>query len=215
VLGHRRGALAAQYGSVESAVQQLFALSDYASQDPAGFLQYFAQSRGIDLSRFAPAPSQQQGQPIDPNIAHLQAQLAQLTGHIQAQEQQRTTQQQQSLVSEVERFSADPQHKYFENVQQHLLMLLPGIKAANPNEAPAALLKIAYDQAVWANPETRAAMMQEQTTQAQAQSAARAAQKRNASVSISGSPVAGASTYQAGPDDLRGQLEAAFGSARV
>lgn len=210
VLGPRRAALAAQYGSVEGAIQQLFALSDYASQDPAGFLQYFAQSRGINLSQFAPAPTQQQGQPVDPTIQHLQAQLAQLTGHIQAQEQQRAAQQQQSLVQEVERFSADPANKYFDNVQQHLLMLLPGIRAANPTAPPAELLKTAYDQAVWANPETRAALQAEMAHQRQAEMAAKAAQKRQAAVSISGSPVAGASHATPGPSNLRAQLEEAF-----
>lgn len=208
VIGPRRDVLAAQYGSVENAIGQLFAISDLAAKDPMEFLGWFAQSRGIDLGRIAGAPAQP-GQQADP-LSPLQQRVDQLEAFIRAQQHQQTQSQQETLVREVERFSSAPENKYFSNVESHMLALIPSVKAMNPTASPQDILKSAYDQAVWANPETRAALQQEMAQQRQAEMAAKAAQKRQAAVSISGSPVAGASHAMPGPSNLRAQLEEAF-----
>ena len=56
VLDEKRTAeLTTYYGGVREGIGQLFQLSDYAAQDPAGFIQWFAQQRGIDLGNIGQA----------------------------------------------------------------------------------------------------------------------------------------------------------------
>lgn len=167
VLGPRQHVLSAAYGSVANGLQTLFALSDYAEKDAPGFVRWFAQQRGIDLSSLAGTPA---GQPqteqvsADPTIAALQQQIAtlnqQITGFTQQQQQAQTAQ----LTSQIEAFKADPKNVHFEAVRAHMAALMQGGQAKDLQEA--------YDMAVYANPSTRSLVMEEQRKAAEAQRAA-------------------------------------------
>lgn len=87
VIGPRAQALAQQYGSAERGIETLFQLSDVASQNPLGFIQWFAQQRGIDLRALVPQAHAQQpvidpatGQPVAPPQGQ---QLPDLTPYLQ------------------------------------------------------------------------------------------------------------------------------------
>jgi predicted Abi (CAAX) family protease len=97
----------------------------------------------------------QNGAPqVDPNVSALQQQVQQLYGALQQQQQSVQQQEQQTLNSEIAKFSTDPEHKHFESVRTHMAALLQAGQAEN--------LKDAYEQAVWANPTTRALVLAEQ-----------------------------------------------------
>ena len=97
---------------------------------------------GTDLG-LIPAEGQPQ---IDPRTQELQQRL----DRIERQEHQRAQQDYQQRLSkvsaEVEAFANDPEHTYFEEVADDVIMLLKG----------GLELKDAYEKAVWANPITRA-----------------------------------------------------------
>lgn len=76
VLGPRREALAKNYQSVDVAVEQLFALSDFAGRDFPGFVRWMCEQRGVDpkslIEQVAAQPT------TDPTIAALQRKVADL-----------------------------------------------------------------------------------------------------------------------------------------
>lgn len=72
----------------------------------------------------------------------------------------------ESLNSEVSKFSQGKEH--FSAVEQEMLALLPAIKAANPASSPQELLQMTYDRAIYANPQTRAALLAKQQEDAKA-----------------------------------------------
>ncbi|MCR4300726.1 MAG: hypothetical protein NUV51_03875 [Sulfuricaulis sp.] len=89
VIGPRAQSLAQQYGSAERGIETLFQLSDAASQNPLGFIQWFAQQRGIDLRSLVPQAQAQQpvidpatGQPVAQQPAP-QGQMPDLTQYLQ------------------------------------------------------------------------------------------------------------------------------------
>jgi hypothetical protein len=139
---------------------------------------YFAQlakTYGIDLG----AVQQMQETPVDPHLSALQQQVQQLQSYIQTQ--QSTVQQQaaESLNSEIAAFAADPNHSHFETVKPHMIALLQAGQAKDLSDA--------YEQAVYANPTTRAAMLQQQLA-AQREEAAKKAQAAREAASVNTKP---------------------------
>lgn len=58
VLDEQRAAqLTTHYGGVQQGIGELFKLSDFAAQDPQGFIQWFAAQRGLDLASVGQAPT--------------------------------------------------------------------------------------------------------------------------------------------------------------
>ena len=144
----------------EVAISSLFAadakLRNGTPQEKAHYISILARDYGIDLSAIQPAAEH-----ADPNINALQQQIERLNGFVQNQqrtEQQRFQQDQQqreaTLNSEIATFAADPKHSHFENVKGHMAALL---QAGQAND-----LQSAYEQAVWANPATRTAALEQQ-----------------------------------------------------
>lgn len=133
-----------------------------------------AQHYGVDLGQLGQTQEQQY---VDPNVTALQQQVQQLTQHLQQQQLTGQQQAQESLTSEISAFAADPSHSHFESVKGHMAALLQAGQAKD--------LPDAYEQAVYANPVTRAAMLQQQAAQ-QREEAAKAAKaaKNAASVNV-------------------------------
>lgn len=131
-------------------------------------LQHFAElarSYGVDLGQAANLP-----QP-DPQAYAMQQRVQQLEGWIKQQSLMGEQQKEAALNSDISNFAADPSHSHFETVRGHMAALLQAGQAAD--------LKDAYEQAVWANPQTRALMVAKQQTEARdkANQAAQAAKK--------------------------------------
>jgi hypothetical protein len=96
-----------------------------------------------------------------------------------------------STAAEVDAFAKDPAHPYFDEVADHITLLLRDPKIS---------LKDAYEQAVWANPVTRAkeqARLQKETEEAVRKAAEEEAKKAAAA---RGTKLRGKDGERASPD---------------
>ena len=147
-------------------------------QQKSAYLAQLAQNYGIDLQSVAALPPQAQP---DPALSHLTQQVNQLQQHLKNQELQSQKQQQDQLNSQITAFASDPNHSHFENVKGHMAALLQAGQAKD--------LADAYEQAIYANPTTRAAVLAKQQADAQAEASKKAqAAKSAASTNITKRP---------------------------
>ncbi len=173
----RAQVLAANYGSVGQGLKNLFALSDFATKNPAGFVQWFAQQRGIDLTQGGQGAQQGQSAAA-PNP--LEREVQSLKQEIQSLRQGFSSGQETQLQSEVDRFRSDPSHPYFEDVRQDMAALVKAGVVKNLTEA--------YEKATWARPDIREHLLaQERQKTADANKAA-VESARQARTSVTGSP---------------------------
>lgn len=194
----------------EAALQQLLAAHKFLQRDPNGAIEYLRQQYGGSQAQT------QQGQAFSPQSDPVVSQLQQQLQDLQSQMQQRETAEQQrsqsELQSQIAAFQADPANIYYENVKPHMASLL--------RSGQADTLQDAYNQAVWASPETRPLMLAQEQKAAQAsvlkaaQDKARQAGQASGSLngSASGNAVA-ASTGNSIEDDVRAAMASIGGRA--
>lgn len=161
--------------------------------------QYFAQlarDYGVDLGQLAQMPTP------DPYVSQLEQKLQWLERQQNQWLQSQQQREMESLNSEIQRFASDPSRTHFEAVREDMAALLQTGRAKDLQEA--------YDMAVYANPQTRAAMLEQQRQDAlkQAQSQALSQRAKAAAVSVKGSSPASGTAGK--PQSLRAALEAAF-----
>jgi len=137
-------------------------------------LQDIARNYGVDLAQV------QTQAPVDPYVRQLEQKIQ---GFEQQLNQQTTLQQQQEhdkVMSEIQAFSADPKNVYFEQVKAAMAPLLGSNQAKDLQEA--------YDMACWANPNIRSTLIALQAQEEAEKRKADTAKKKQAAVSITGSP---------------------------
>ena len=159
LIGPRRDAWALNGMTEHQAIHQLLALSDFAGRDPAGFIKYMADNNGVDLAELVLGQ-----EPVDPQYAALQRQIADLEGR----EQQRTQEQLQAAhnqtVNGVVAFASEKGEDgnflrpYFDELGSDVLPFISAVKAQNPNLTHNQVLQEAYDRACWGSPTVRAKM---------------------------------------------------------
>lgn len=198
VIGPRRGALTANYGSVGAAVKRMFDLSDFASQDPPGFVAWFAQQSGIDLhaligQQSQAAPGQQPQTAVPPE---LMQRLNGLESKLQASERQA---QESRLANDAAEIRAvyeetDAQGNYvrpfFEELRPQIGPLLSIVKKEHPEWSARQIAAAAYDKAVWMNDDVRSRVLaaKDQSEQQKKEAAARAEAAERARKSTGGDP---------------------------
>lgn len=203
-----------------AALGQLLALSDYASNDPQGFLLSFAQQRGIDIGRLGEGYV-----PPDPALTALYGQLSQLQQQVGNMQQGQQDHAMSATISEIERFAAEkdgtgnPLRPYWQDVTADILPFVQIERGNNPNAAPVAILQAAYDRACWGNPAVRAKMqaaVEAQNLAGAEQRRQETARARDASSSITGAPAAQPANDrgQSGNRSLREELTTQFASFR-
>lgn len=138
-----------------AAAQELFK-ADHALRygTPIQKLQMFqkiAGDYGVDLGPLMEAATNNQPLQIDPNISALQNQVHQMHAYLQNQSRAQEASAQQSVMTDIQRFAADPKHEHFEKIRIDMGALLQAGRANNLDEA--------YDLAIWANPDTRTLML--------------------------------------------------------
>lgn len=205
----------------DQAVGQLFALSDYATRDPAGFIQYFANQSGIDLEDLVFGEDEN---PVDPNVAALQSELAEVRQMLYGNVQQQQQQQHGQVVNQVLAFldekneSGELLRPYASDIGNDYLEFIRIEKERNPGADMRTVLQKAYDRACWANDSVREKMQAASAAAAQAeqlrQAAERASKARSAGVSpASGTPSSSAAVSSPASGDLREAIRAAMHSA--
>jgi hypothetical protein len=209
----RRDALAMQYGGVDKAMEQLFALSDFASRDPTNFVRQFAAQRGVNLAQLQAMqggqPQQGQQQPqMTPEQAFRTI----------ARQEAEQAQQRLEVNRAYDDFAKDVAAEHRENpkVREVMAVLLATNQANDYRQA--------YDMAVRAHPELGPKWAQAQaetTAKAQQEQAAETARaKASAAASVVGAPGTARPNADAANrnQSVRAALEGAFeraGGARV
>lgn len=119
----------------------------------------------------------------DPKLATALQRLDKLEGHLTLQERQRAEAEYSQNVDAVQKFGADPKHKHFAAVREHMASLIESGQATD--------LKDAYDKAIWINPDVRKLLLAEQDKERAdkaAQDAAAARKAAGANVTRRGTP---------------------------
>lgn len=181
----------AKYGiDATQAVKELFQMDhDLRNAPPAVKLQkalQLAQHYGVDLTQqFAPEVAQMQQR-----MYELEQQNKQYIEGMQSREME-------AVTSEISKFAEN--HEHFDKVRLHMKALIDGGQAND--------LQSAYDQAVYANPETRKALLEQQARVEQEKVNLQRA--KTASVSLKGSSPASGMAH-APRNSLRDEIAAAF-----
>jgi hypothetical protein len=198
----------AEGGTPESAVKDLlntaYVLRTGSPQQKAQIIRTVIQQYGVDLGQVS--QSQQQ---VAPEISQLQNEIAQLRQMAnpdfiknQLQEQLEDA----SINKEVETFAANPSNKYLEQVKPLMASLLGSGQAKDLQEA--------YDKACWSDPTIRSSLLAAQTAELDAKRKAEVKAKKQASVSIAGSPELTSPTARNSNLSIEEDLRAAFQDAR-
>lgn len=171
--------------SRSQAVQRLLTAQQVLQKTPEQGIRWLAQQYGVDLDNMNPASHEE----VDPQYAGLQQKIGSIESTVNGFLTQQQQAQVQAVQQQIEQFrsatdaNGNPLHPHFEKVQAHM--------AALAEKQPGADLDALYDQAVYAHPETRTAMLteREKAAKAEAEKAAKekARKARNASTPKGGS----------------------------
>lgn len=199
--------------SADQAIGQLLAADNYLEADPAGGLLWLMQSKGLTLEDLQAAQGQAAQVRRDPI---LEQRLARIETMYEAQERMEQERRQQSLLSDVSTFANETKdgqrtHPHFDKLADLIRPIVAHLRQTQPSEPNRVILEQAYEQALYAHPETRAAQLQAQieaekakALQTQRQTADKA---RAAAVTLKGTP---AGPAKAKPKSIRDAVAAAF-----
>lgn len=215
VIGQRRQAWAINGATPAQAVNQLLALSDFATRSPKEFVTWFAQNNNVDLEEVLyGAPD------VDPAYAQLQQQVQTLQQQLGGMTQQQQQAQHQNTVNEIIAFAEEKDasgnlvRPYFNELGDTVLPFIQMVQQQNPQMSRPQVLQEAYDRATWGNPTVRVKM--QQAAQAAQEAAriqeqqAKAAKARAAGVSVpNGVPTAEPAALN-GSRSLRDTIRAAM-----
>lgn len=167
-------AVAQKHGLDEkTGLKRLLIAQDYLERDPANAIAWLANAYGVNLSN---DPSNQSQRPqADPMFARLSQEVSSLKSSLEQREQA-------EVNTTLQSFASAPGHEHFEAVKVKMGHL---INAGQAND-----LQDAYDQAVWANPDTRKALLAAQTAEAakNGRDKATVEKARRGAISVNGSP---------------------------
>lgn len=209
---HRQNLM--QAGSVEQGIKNLLDTSTYAAKDPVGFIQWFAQSKGIDLGNMQQPTGDQ-----NPEVAQLKQSLYGLQSEIAELKGYTTQQQTRTVVSEIQAFADEKDQSgqalrpHFESVRKEVYELIPLIKSTNPDWSVRQVMDAAYSKAVRLNDDVFGKVQSEQAEKARlAKEAAERAQKASlARKSLTGgSPVGDSQQKPAKNQSVRDAIKLAM-----
>ena len=149
-----------------AATRQLLAAHKYLREDTQQAIKWLAQSYGVDL-KAVNDDTAIEDEYADPQMKAMQQQIAQLQGTIQNQQQQAQNMQKQEVQTLIDNFQTakdedcNLKHPHYEAVQNQMAALVGSGQAKDIAQA--------YDMAVFANPETRAKVLEEQAKQKEEQ----------------------------------------------
>jgi len=165
------------------AVQRLLNAQRILDTNPVHGLAWLARSYGIDVNSIPQQLAQMQAQTaqVDPRVETALQRVERLEAELQERQEIERQSLNQSILSEIDTFRASGKHPYFEDVRADMAELITIGSAANLNDA--------YERAIWANPTTRAKLIEAQrkTEAEQAQAAALKA-KAAGSINVRSSP---------------------------
>lgn len=216
VISPRLAAWQQQGLTPKQAVSELFAISDYAGRDPAGFMKWFQDRMGVKPQDGSNSLS------VDPDIAQLQTTIQGLQSKLQQFEGWTQQQQLASTKSEIEAFATEKDasgnaiRPHFDAVEAQIRRLVPVIKSENPGASARAILQKAYDEAVYLNPEVREQIIQGRLGQTKQSVEASEAVERAKKAQMAGKLLSGGTPMgtkpngAVDPNDLRATIVASM-----
>lgn len=176
--------------SPDAAIKELFTvdhtLRHGGQQDKVQMMQRIFRDYNINPQDVFSAYQNQQPN-IDPALRPMYDELQALKQQQQTEIQGRNDRETKTLLNEVQAFSKDKEH--WATVEPEMLALLPQIKQANPAITNQDAMQKAYDSAIYANPQIRTTLLQQERDKANetALSAELARKQQAAGVSVKGS----------------------------
>lgn len=172
-------------------------LSGFAKGNEMGVVKAIAEANGFTLAKKTSdqAGSDKGAAPAQDNatareLERVSKELADIKRERDAERTSATTADNQRIIAEIDAVAKDPKNVYFENLRPQIQALLAvGDRAGDKREIKVRVQE-AYDNAVWANPETRRlaaeASDRERTEAARKAEAERVVKAKAAAVSVSG-----------------------------
>lgn len=151
LLEPRRQLIAQQGLNQTQYLGNILQLADFASSDPAGFVKWFAQQRGIGLDGL----SEDQAGSGDPELAAITSRMDAFERSQQQAHQQNLQAEQTNATAVVDAWAAKDGHEHYKEVEAAMTGILPDVKRAMPGATPEALLEEAYNRSIWAVPSIR------------------------------------------------------------
>jgi hypothetical protein len=176
------------------AISSLLNADAYLERDPIGGMLWLMQSKGVTLDQLAEAGQNSAQYQVHPIV---EQRLAQIEGMFQAQQRQQQEVRQRALLADVASFANENQngattHPHFEKVSNLMRPIVEYLRQDQPDASNYEILKQAYEQAVYAHPETRNLSIQAQLErEKQAEQVAKQAQAEKAkaaAISLKGTP---------------------------
>lgn len=197
------GATAPQ--AIESLLNMAHVLRVGSPQQKSELLLRTAQTFGVDLRQ---AIQGQQAQPqLSPQVQNVLQEVQGIKQRLEQQEALKKQQEDADIQGQIKAFSSDPKNTHFKTVKAHMAALLQGGIAKD--------LQDAYDQAVYANPQTRSTLLSQQSAEGTekrvAEQKARLDAAKKAGSSIKGSPgITATKNGKITGLDLRSTIAAAY-----
>jgi hypothetical protein len=211
VIAPRRQQLAMDGMDESTAIGQLFALSDFARDNPVGFVQHLFQQRGIPLSALTETGVGDSAY-ADPQLTAMQREIHGLKDHFTQQAQAHQEAQARSVQTEIEAFANDPANAYYAELEADMVPLVAGFRQSHPGLSSKEYLAKAYKAALAVNDEVSAKVKADNAARTEAARIAKAKKdaeraKRASSTNIRTSPALPAGAVKAANvDDFIGAL---------
>jgi len=154
-----------------------------------------AKSYGFDLTKLT--ASMDEPALVDPAVKSMQERLSQMETEFARREHAQYAALRAEKTAEVEAFAADPAHPFFAEVADDIALLL---------QKPGKTLQQAYDEAVWANPMTRAKQLEAERKTAEKAALEKAKADAARAAAARGTRIRGADNGRATPDPV-GSME--------
>ena len=200
-LAPRQEQLTREYGSTANGIDALFQLSDFAAQNPQGFITWFAQQRNIDLGQLTQSAPVQATQ----EYVQLQQQVLGLQNQLRAFQQQTSMSQEQAIQGEIARWAEGKEH--LDDVREDMAALLHAGRAKDLDDAYNKALRL--NEPLWEQIQTKT--RQDEQAGRLKEAAAQAQAAKAAAVQVKGAPANTAAVGTPSGGTLRAHLESAFG----
>ena len=147
IIAPRRQQLALDGMDDSTAIGQLFALSDYANNDPLGFVKYMLNARQIPLSALNESNGPQQ--PVDPQLAAMQQKMQGFENFLTQQQVQSRQQAESAINNDVQKFAEE--NEFYAELESEMIPVVAALRQNDPNLSNSAALTKAYKMAIGGN----------------------------------------------------------------
>lgn len=189
--------------AIQSLLNTAYILRTATPDKKAQLFAQLAQEYGVDMNQIPQAEYK------DPHLQAIEQRQAYLEQELQRERAFKAQQENHAIESEINAFASDPKHVHFETVKAHMAALLQNGLARD--------LQDAYDQAVYARPDIRSTLLEQQRYETEAKRQAEIKQKaqaaRAAAVSVTGAPGVAVPNTSAPAENLRDELRRNFRAA--